>query len=219
MTRWRREGSILENSVVDLPDWLAPLVAATRGMKTRDLTPVAPQDGIGRGAAVLILLGEGPDVLVIQRAPGSVAHAGQVAFPGGAREAFDHDAAATAVREAQEETGLDPQGVHVFGALPDLWVPVSDFVVSPVLGWWRHPSIVSVQDPKEVARVERIPLSELSDPQNRRTVISPSGYRGPGFVVRDMLIWGFTGGVLAGILDVTGWADPWDEHETVEVES
>lgn len=216
--KWRRTGFIDEGQVEQLPDWLSPIVDATRFVTTDDLTRFAPTDGQGRGAAVLVLFGDGPDVLIIERARGDVAHSGQPAFPGGAREHYDDDEFATALREAQEETGVQPDGVQVFGALPDLWVPVSDYVVSPVLAYWRDPSIVGVQDVTEVSRVERIAIRELIDPDNRCTVLHPSGYRGPGFAARDMLIWGFTAGVLSGMFDAAGWTLPWDDQRVVPVE-
>jgi hypothetical protein len=71
--------------------------------------------------------------------------------------------------------------VLVFGALPDLWVPVTNFVVTPVLGWWREPSPVSAQDPAEVSSVHRVLIADLVDPANRCRVRHPSGYFGPGF--------------------------------------
>jgi len=147
-----------------------------------------------------------------------VAHSGQPAFPGGAFEDTDKDIFATALREAHEETGVEPQGVEVFGARPDLWLPVSDYVVSPVLGWWRQPHEIAVQDHAEVSRVERVAVADLLDPQNRYTVAHPSGYRGPGFVVHDMLVWGFTAGVLSGLFERSGWTLPWDRNREIPVE-
>ena len=142
-------------------------------------------------------------------------HAGQPAFPGGAIDEGDADAAAAALREAQEETGLDPSGVLVFGALPDLWVPITGYVVSPILGWWREPSDVRAQDPAEVASVHRVPIADLANPANRCRVLHPSGYIGPGFQVEGMIVWGFTGGIIAGLLDRLGWAVPWDDTRLV----
>ena len=79
--KWRRTGFIDEGQVEQLPDWLSPIVDATRFVTTDDLTRFAPTDGQGRGAAVLVLFGDGPDVLIIERARGDVAHSGQPAFP------------------------------------------------------------------------------------------------------------------------------------------
>lgn len=217
--KWRREGFIDHSIAADLPDWLAPITEATRGATTEDLTRFAPTDDQGRPAAVLVLFGDGPDVLLIERARGSVAHSGQPAFPGGVFEQHDDDLFATAIREAREETGLDPAGVEVFGALPDLWVPVSDYVVSPVLAWWREPHLVAVQDPSEVSRVERVRVEDLLDPENRYTVQHPSGFRGPGFTVHGMLVWGFTAGVLSGLFQRAGWTRDWDMDRVIPVDA
>lgn len=216
--KWRRTGYVDDAAALDLPDWMHPVARAVRGTTTDDLTRFAPTDGSGRAAAVLVLFGSGPDVLIIERARGSVAHSGQPAFPGGAFEESDADLVATALREAEEETGLDPTGVRVFGALPDLWVPVSDYVVSPVLAWWRAPGPVAVQDPTEVSRIERVAIADLVEPANRCMVRHPSGFTGPGFLVHDMLIWGFTAGVLSGIFDRSGWTQPWNVERIVPLE-
>ena len=111
-------------------------------------------------------------------------HAGQVSFPGGSVDPSDDGPAPRALREAREEAGLDPAGVDVVGELPSLYLPPSGFVVTPVLAWWREPSPVSVVDPAEVARVVRVPLRELLDPDHRATSRHPSGYLGPAFNVR-----------------------------------
>jgi hypothetical protein len=118
---------------------------------------------------------------------------------------------AAALREAEEETGLDPGGVEVLATLPPLWLPPSGFVVTPVLGWWREPSHVHAVDPGEVAAVVRVPISELTDPANRLRLRHPAtGWIGPAFEVRGLLVWGFTAGLLARLLEAAGWELPWD---------
>lgn len=166
---------------------------------------------------MLILFSDDRDILLIQRASTMRSHAGQPAFPGGAVDLGDADAVDAALREAQEETGLDPAGVLVFGALPDLWVPVTNFVVTPVLGWWREPSPVSAQDPAEVSSVHRVLIADLVDPANRCRVRHPSGYIGPGFEVHGLLVWGFTAQVLSVLLERLGWSRPWDEDRFVDL--
>ena len=212
--------------VAALPAWLRPVADLVAGARAEDLTRFTPPDSGGRGAAVLILLGEsqsdgetdpGPDVLIIERAADMRSHAGQPAFPGGGVDADDAGPVDAALREAEEETGLDPAGVAVFGTLPDLWVPVSGYVVTPVLAWWRNPTPVSAVDPAEVASVHRIPVAELVDPANRVRVRHPSGYVGPGFAVRGLLVWGFTAGILDRLLDLVGWSRPWDRDRTVDL--
>jgi 8-oxo-dGTP pyrophosphatase MutT (NUDIX family) len=170
-----------------------------------------PQSG-GRPSAVLVLFGQGaagPDLLLIQRASDMRSHPGQPAFPGGALDPGDDGPVGAALREASEETGLDPSGVDVFASLPSLWLPPSGFVVTPVLGWWRSPSAVTAAEPAEVAAVHRVPVAELTDPVNRVRVQHPSGYVGPAFQVRGMLVWGFTGGLLDRILAMGGWERAW----------
>jgi 8-oxo-dGTP pyrophosphatase MutT (NUDIX family) len=170
---------------------------------------------------VLILFGEGengPDLLIIERAHDMRSHAGQPAFPGGAIDPGDDGPVGAALREAQEETGLDPTGVDVFASLPALWLPPSNFAVTPVLGWWRESSPVRAADPREVASVARVPIADLVDPANRVTVLHPSGFRGPGFQVAGLLVWGFTGGLIARILELSGWEQPWDRERVVPLE-
>ncbi len=126
-------------------------------------------------------------------------------------------AVAAALREGQEETGLDPLGVEVIHTLPDVWLPPSGFVVTPVLAWWDKPSPVSAMDPAEVSEVHRVPLAELTDPDNRVSVRHPSGYIGPGFTVRGMLVWGFTALLLDRILALAGWERPCDTGRIVDI--
>jgi 8-oxo-dGTP pyrophosphatase MutT (NUDIX family) len=129
----------------------------------------------------------------------------------------DVDEVDAALREAEEETGLDRSGVVPFGRLPDLFLPPSGFVVTPVLAWWERPSQVGVRDPREVASVHRVRLEELTDPRRRARARHPSGYIGPAFEVGDLLVWGFTAGVLDRLLALTGWERPWDSSRIVDL--
>ncbi|KAB1906641.1 CoA pyrophosphatase [Micromonospora sp. AMSO31t] len=203
------------------PDWLDPLLGRLGTARAEDFTRLTTPESGGRESAVLVLLGEepgaGPDVLVLQRAATLRNHAGQPAFPGGAADPEDADASATALREANEEVDLDPASVTVLAELPKLWIPVSDFVVTPVLAWWHAPHPVHPREPAEVAHVARLPVAELVDPENRMRVRHPSGWIGPAFSVRGMLVWGFTAGVLHTLLDMGGWARPWPRSRVVEL--
>jgi len=198
---------------VELPDWLQPVAEVARTVAPEQLSRFLPPGEGGRESAVLVLFGhgpDGPDLLLIQRAATVSSHAGQPAFPGGAVDDTDADVVAAALREAEEETGLDASGVEVFATLPALWLPPSGFVVTPVLGWWREESPVGVVDPGEVESVVRVPLAELLDPANRVSVGHPSGFVGPAFDVRGLLVWGFTAGLLSRLFALSGWERPWD---------
>jgi 8-oxo-dGTP pyrophosphatase MutT (NUDIX family) len=176
-----------------------------------------PPDEGGRASAVLILFGPSPeggeDVVLTERSHSMRSHAGQVSFPGGAVDPVDSGPVAAALREAQEEVGLEPAGVQVVAELPALYLPPSNFVVTPVLAWWAQPSPISVVDHLEVARVLRAPLTELTDPARRFTVSHPSGFVGPAFDVDGLLVWGFTAGLLSKVIELAGLERTWDRDD------
>lgn len=158
------------------------------------------------------------DVLLLARATTLRSHPGQVAFPGGRVDPGDADVVAAALREAREETGLDPAGVEVLGALDDIPLDYSRHLVTPIVGWWRHPSPVRVVDVAESSAVFRTPVADLLNPANRGSIVIRRGgqeYRGPGFLVPEgtghQLVWGFTGMLLDGLFDRLGWTEPWDD--------
>ena len=200
-----------------LPEWLEPIRHGAETITASDISRFVPPEGAGaRQGAVLMLFGEGPegpDLLLTERAHDMRSHPGQVSFPGGSIDASDASPVAAALREAEEETGLDPSGVEVFGTLPELWLPPSNFAVTTVLAWWREPSPVSVVDPSEVHTVLRVPLEELLDPKHRVTVVHPLGYSSPGFLIgdaKDLILWGFTAGLINKLFDHVGLTRPWD---------
>ncbi|MDG4768480.1 CoA pyrophosphatase [Solwaraspora sp. WMMD406] len=203
------------------PSWWEPLLTRVRSARTADFTPLPTPSAGGRASAVLVLLGEDqpgePDVLLLQRAATLRNHAGQPAFPGGAADPDDVDLRATALREAEEEVGLDPSSVTVLADLPRLWIPVSGFVVTPILAWWHRPHPVHPREPAEVAHVTRMPIRELVDPDNRLQVRHASGWVGPAFQLRGMLVWGFTAGVLSTLLEMAGWSGPWPADRIIDL--
>lgn len=197
------------------PAWLSRLLQRVEHVDAATLSHhrVPPPEN-GRQASVLVLFGEdavhGPDVLLVERASTLRDHAGQVAFPGGGADPEDRDVVATALREAEEETGVEPAGVVPLAVLPELFIPPSGFVVTPVLAHWERPVAVHAVDIGETATVVRVPIATLTEPANRLQVRHPSGTTGPAFTVMGLLVWGFTGGLLSALLDLGGWARPWD---------
>lgn len=226
------------------PPWLAPLVdnvdrvpdAYRRRVPPELLTALAGAQRASRAsrdAAVLVLfsgpraehgLGRVPDdadLLLTVRAGTLRHHAGQAAFPGGAADPGDTGPVRTALREAQEETGLDPARLQPLATLERMFIPPSGFHVVPVLAYSQDPGPVAVVDASETAVVARVPLRAFINPQNRLMVYRTGGgqrYAGPAFLLNEMLVWGFTGHVISAMLDVAGWAQPWDTADERELD-
>ena len=153
-------------------------------------------------------------MLLIEKSAHLRSHAGQPAFPGGGVDPGDDFPVGTALREARGGgRASTPPACGCWPRCQELFLPPSDRLVVPVVGWWDDPRDVTVGDPREVARVARVPLADLADPANRFRVRHPSGFVGPAFAVADMLVWGFTAGLLEAILEAAGLAEPWDERD------
>ena len=210
------------------------------------LSRVLPDPSSARRAAVLVLFGvldsvlppspaqapaPGPgsrqvsrdlDVLLLRRAATLGSHPGQIAVPGGRLEESDAGPIAAALREAVEETGLDPAGLEPLGTLPPLAVPVSNHLVTPVPAWWTRPSQVAAIDHDETFEVFRMPVADLLDPVNRVSTAHTFGnrtYRAPAFTVGGKLGWGFTAIVLSRMFEELRWATPWDQDRVVKPDS
>ena len=191
----------------------------------------------GRDAAVLVLfsgppsdrangaapdsLPEEADLLLTVRASTLRHHAGQAAFPGGASDPGDDGPVTTALREAREETGIDTDRLHPLATLERMFIPPSGFHVVPVLAYSPDPGPVAVVDQAETAIVARVPVRAFINPANRLMVYRrtlTSRFAGPAFLLNEMLVWGFTGQVISGMLDVAGWAKPWDTGDVRELD-
>lgn len=151
-------------------------------------------------AAVLVPLINrpgGPTVLLTQRTAHLNDHAGQISFPGGRVDETDADRIATALREAEEETGLPRRQVHVIGILPDYDIPTG-FRVTPVVGW-IEPPVRLEPDPFEVAELFEVPLAHFLDPANhQRHSDEVNGRRRNYYAMPHdgRYIWGATAGML-----------------------
>lgn len=177
-----------------------------------------------RRSAVLILLrpdGDDASLLLVRRSPTLRYHPGQFAFPGGGLDPGE-DALDAAVRECREETGLRLEPRHLVGALPPLAIGVSRNVVTPVLAWLPE-GLAGVETgaplDDETGSVHWVPSSYLTDPANRASVASDRDWRGPGFLLDDTVVWGFTGKVLTWLLDELEWSRPWDESRELRIEA
>src|SRR6202161_722191 len=143
-----------KNDAATVPGRLVQLIPALRPARPGQLNtndPVATRIA-DRQAAVLVLLkdtSDGPEVVLLQRSSALRHHPGEIAFPGGSRESTDRDPAATALREAAEEIGLDPIAVDPLVTLPRRHIGVSDFDVTAVVAYWRRPGPVHPVNPAE----------------------------------------------------------------------
>lgn len=228
------------------PDWLRPLVdnvddvrgAYRRRVPAAVLASITAANaaagalGSRRDAAVLVLfsgardapagaLPADADLLVTVRAASLRHHAGQAAFPGGASDPGDDGPVGTALREACEETGIDVTRLRPLATLERMFIPPSGFHVVPVLAYSHDPGPVSVVDEAETAVVARVPVRAFVNPENRLMVYRSANtrrYAGPAFLLNQMLVWGFTGQIVSAMLDVAGWAQPWDDRKVLELD-
>jgi 8-oxo-dGTP pyrophosphatase MutT (NUDIX family) len=158
------------------------------------------REGALRPAAVLLPLVERPEgttLLLTERSPDLSDHPGQISFPGGRIETSDASAAAAALREAFEETGLPGECVTLLGELPH-YTTVTGYDITPVAGWVQPPFTLKL-DPFEVSDVFEVPLAFVLDPDNQKREFRMSGTTRRDYWAipfGDRYIWGATASML-----------------------
>lgn len=164
-------------------------------------------DGPKRTAAVLLLIypvdGE-PGICLIKRNEYDGPHSGQVGFPGGMTEKSDLGPIDTAIREASEETGIPGEKVRIFGLLTALEIPVSNFVVQPVVGILSE-TPVFIPDHSEVQYIIQVKLADLLDSSSRINEtwkFDGTEINVPFFRAGEHKIWGATAMMLSELLAI-----------------
>ncbi|MFQ5839971.1 MAG: NUDIX hydrolase [Candidatus Methylomirabilales bacterium] len=164
-------------------------------------TPRRLRQGDRSRAAVLVplFLAEGnPRILLVKRTDRVPTHQGQIAFPGGRWQEEDQDIVETALREAEEEIGLQRKDVRILGELDDATTRISNFLVSAVVGAIPHPYPFRL-DPAEISELFSVPLDLLRDPEAFRQEERIEGGRTVRALMRregDHVIWGVTARIL-----------------------
>lgn len=143
-----------------------------------------------------------PRLILIERAAGDISHPGQIGFPGGKLEKSDADKVSAALRETQEETGVPSDRITVIGELSTLYIPVSNFMVHPYIGWIEtEPEFYPA--PSEVENILTPFFYELTDPANIKTgefagSIDKS-VNAPYYEASGYRIWGATAMIISEI--------------------
>lgn len=157
-----------------------------------------------RVSGVMLLLYEKNNLLHIvftQRKTYEGVHSGQMSFPGGKKDESDESLIHTALRETQEEVGVEPAAIEVIGSLSQLYIPPSNFLVHPSVGF--SPAIQNfVPQPQEVEKVVEIPVDFFLDSKNINLqteikLFNDTTVRVPAYIYNEHIIWGATAIMLS----------------------
>lgn len=197
----------LENRLSEpLPGKEAHLRMSPQPVDLKRFEPKLPENH--RKSGVLILLypeAGGSYFPLIKRPEYPGVHSGQVAFPGGKMEPEDETIIQTALREAEEEIGIDRSKVTILGNLSDLFIPTSNFLVSPVVGFTdQQPDLIPEE--KEVSRIISTELLRLFDPRAKKQKVlelRPNLLLDtPYFEIDGEIVWGATAMILSELIHI-----------------
>jgi len=160
-------------------------------------------------SAVMILFypieGE-PHFCLTQRPVYNGTHSGQISFPGGKAEPHDPDLKSTALRETHEEVGVTPNLITVLGQVTEVYIPPSNFLVTPYVGYSNQLPAFTIQQ-EEVVEILNVPISTLLDPsivKSKPIKMGPGGMKitAPFYDIQDKVVWGATAVMLAEIKQI-----------------
>jgi 8-oxo-dGTP pyrophosphatase MutT (NUDIX family) len=180
---------------------ILPGIEAQKLMKPHVRT-LQPAPSSAKKAAVLIVLYYKQNQLstvFIQRPEYNGAHSGQISLPGGMHECSDSNMLATAIREANEEIGVNPHHINILGALTPLYIEVSNTNVHPFVAFSEK--IIDFRiDTKEVVHIIETPVSYFSNPENRHVgniKVRDKDIEAPWYDIQGKQIWGATAMIMA----------------------
>lgn len=199
--------------------------SGARGAQLVHAARAEPDNWEPRRSAVLVLIAgtslEDAEILLEERSHRMRSQPGQFALPGGRAELEDIDDAATALREAHEETGLDPSSVRVLGAFASIPMPWRGHAVTPVVAWAPARPMLGETDGAEVERLLWAPLrgrGALSDPGVHRRGLLDGRAVGAAFdLPGEAFVWGLTAAILDGVLRLLGLPGAAPDAATVEI--
>jgi len=189
-----------------LPGLASQLKMASMRRLTRDGRMAYPEGARKAGVLILLYPDEGVAKIVFMKRneyPG--VHSGQISFPGGGHEPGDADTVSTALREAEEETGIERESVQIIGTLSELFIPPSNFLVTPVVAYTLSKPEFQ-PDPQEVQQLLEIPLDAFLDKnvkQEKEIDVFPAlTMKVPCYFIDGHVIWGATAMMLSEFLDL-----------------
>lgn len=198
---------ILKNGLkAPLPGVESHLNMSPRPINRKRFDPLRPENH-RKGAVLLLFYPDQEEAFfpLIKRPVYDGVHSGQIALPGGKMELNDPDLIFTALREASEEVGVNPDKVEILGRMTDLYIAPSNFLVTPVLGFSRSkPDFIPEE--KEVERIIQTTIRHLSSPEilKQKTLDISSSFRldTPYFDIEDEVVWGATAMILGELLQI-----------------
>jgi 8-oxo-dGTP pyrophosphatase MutT (NUDIX family) len=187
--------------LLPLPGLESQLLMAGRRRLKYPFRNGVPESAKPSGVLLLLYFRDARISFVLMRRPDySGVHSGQISLPGGKREPGDRDLCQTALREAKEEVGIDPAQVNVLGTLTPLYIPPSNYIVTPVLGWSSEAPQFN-RDPREVEEIIEVGLEDFLDDRSIQSKkirlfpgVAPSF---PCYLINDSVIWGATAMILS----------------------